>query len=149
MFWYTPIGQLAFTDNTTTQGVTNVAAALAEFDTGTGTPTSVSEGGVVVSAAASTITVPASGMYHVTLGTRINPATADTIYVAVDKNGSTVIGSTVAQQTIAVGWRVSMAITLVVSCVGGDVITPVIWQAAAGPTNHTIESAVIALVRIA
>lgn len=143
-----PVAQLAQTGNTTVQALTNAAAAVAEFDTGTGTPTNIAQDGSSVSAAASTITIGAAGVYLICCQVQITPpAQTHTVTLTIQKANTDIGGSAVAHKCVA-STVFDLTSLLMVECVQGDVLRPAVVSSDAGPQNYTVGEAAFWAMRI-
>lgn len=149
MFYTSPAAALKQTGNTTVQAVTNVAAALAGFNTATGTPTSNYEYGMSVSAAASTITVPETGVYLIGLNAKITPpAVTHTITLSIQSD-STDIGGSLMQHKCVASTAFSLASSVMAALSAGAVLRPAIVSSDAGPQNYTTGEATFWAIRVA
>ncbi|KKK51257.1 hypothetical protein LCGC14_3116760 [marine sediment metagenome] len=148
-FSRSPAAMLAQTANSTVQAVTNSATVLAEFDTGTGTATAKALGEMSAGAAASTITVPDTGDYLVSLTAKITPpAQTHTVTVSLQKTSSDIAGALMTHVCIS-SVAFPIALSVIVSCAAGDVLRPAIVSSDAGPQNYTTTHAQFTAVRVA
>lgn len=144
-----PVAGLMQTGNTTVQAITNVVAALAEFDTATGTPTSIAEGGTAVSAATAVITVPDTGVYLCRLVARITPpALTHTITLSIQK-ATTDIGGSAMQHVCIASTAFILAPVALVALAAGDTVRVAIVSSDAGPQNYTVDEASFIVERVA
>lgn len=144
-----PVAGLMQTGNTTVQAITNAAAALTEFDTGTGTPTSIAEGAMAVSAATAVVTVPDTGVYLCRLVARITPpAVTHTITLSIQK-ATTDVGGAALQHVCIASTAFILAPVALVALVAGDTVRAAIVSSDAGPQDYTVDEASFVVERVA
>ena len=144
-----PFSAISQSVNTTVQAVTNVAAALAEFDTSTGTPVEISEGGMSAAPATAVVTAPDTGVYLCLLTATITPpAVTHTVTLSIQK-ATTNIGGTVNTHVCVASTEFTLATHAVVRLVAGETVRPAIVSSDAGPQNYTVDEATFTVIRIA
>jgi len=148
MFFRKPVSQMAQTGNTTVQAVTDVAAALVAFDTGTGTPSAILEGGVTQNTTTSVVTVPDTGVYRARLTATVTPpAVTHTITLSIQKATTNIGGSAIQHKCVA-STVFSETTEILVPLVAGDTLRPAIVSSDAGPQNYTTNEASFSVERV-
>ena len=132
--------------NTTVQALTTSFAALAEFDTATGTPVKIEEGGLTAVASTAVVTVPSTGRYLCLLTATITPPAATPTVTLAIKKGTTTIGGTINTHVCVSGVEFTLTTHCVADLVAGDTVRPAIMATAAA--NHTTDEAMFTVLEL-